>query len=175
MRAGRREAVLTATSYIVLGLLERTGAASVYDLKQAVGLSVGNFWSVPHSQLYREAERLERSALIEGRDDPSPGGRPRRLLSLTTAGQRALDDWRADTQVERMAELRDMGLLKLFFGADPKRLARTRLAAHRRQLASYEERLSAIGAGPPTGPRLTLEAGVGHEREWVRFWERLAG
>ena len=23
----------------------------------------------------------------------------------------------------------------------------------------------------PAGQRLTLEAGIGHEREWLRFWE----
>ena len=25
------------------------------------------------------------------------------------------------------------------------------------------------------GPNLVLEAGIGHEREYVRFWKRLAG
>ena len=25
--------------------------------------------------------------------------------------------------------------------------------------------------GVPRGFRLTVEAGLGHEREWVRFWE----
>ena len=29
------------------------------------------------------------------------------------------------------------------------------------------------GAGP-RGPWLALEAGIHHEREWVRFWEELA-
>jgi hypothetical protein len=26
----------------------------------------------------------------------------------------------------------------------------------------------------PAGPRLALEAGLAHEREWVRYWRRLA-
>ena len=164
---------LTATSYIVLGLLDAMGEGSVYDLKRAVAVSVGNFWSVPHSQLYREAERLETGGLLERRDDPSPGGRPRRVHALSRRGRDALAAWRADTTVEGMPELRDPGLLKLFFGADPKKLARSRLEAHRRQLAAYEELASAPAEGPP-GPRLALEAGIGHEREWVRFWEMCA-
>ncbi len=165
--------VLTPTSYIVLGLLDAMGAGSVYDLKQAVGMSVGNFWSVPHSQLYREAARLDDAGLLEGRDDPTPGGRPRRVFSLSAAGRRALQEWREDTAVDRLPELRDPGLLKLFFGADPARLAAARLAAHRRQLAGYEERLRSADEAPE-GPRLTLRAGIAHEREWVRFWEELA-
>ena len=164
---------LTSTSYIVLGLLETMGEGSVYDLKQAVGLSVGNFWSVPHSQLYREATRLDDAGLLDRRNDPSPGGRPRRVFSLTAAGRRALRAWREDTAVDRLPELRDPGLLKLFFGADPGRLAAARLAAHRRQLAAYEER-SRSADDAPEGPRLTLQAGIAHEREWVRFWEELA-
>ena len=49
---------LTPTSYIVLGLLEAAGEATPYDLKRAVGTSVGNFWSLQHSQLYAEPARL---------------------------------------------------------------------------------------------------------------------
>lgn len=165
---------LTPTSYIVLGLLERLESASVYALKQVVALSVGNFWSVPHSQLYREADRLEAAGLVVGHDDPTPGGRHRRIFGLTAAGRRALGSWRRDVAVERLPELRDPGLLKLFFGADPARLGAARLAAHRRQLAEYEARLAAFGDERPSGPLLTLQAGVAHEREWVRFWEGLA-
>ena len=165
---------LTPTSHIVLGLLEWMDEGTVYELKQAVAVSVGNFWSVPHSQLYREADRLERGGLLARRDDPTPGGRPRKLYSLTDAGRDALARWRDDVDVTRMPELRDPGLLKLFFGADPAGLAAARLEAHRAQLRSYEERLDAAGDEGPRGPRLTLEAGIAHEREWVRFWERLA-
>ena len=56
---------LTPTSYIVLGLLEAAdGEATPYDLKQAVAASVGNFWSIPHSQLYAEPERLARAGYL---------------------------------------------------------------------------------------------------------------
>ncbi|CAA9496763.1 MAG: hypothetical protein AVDCRST_MAG17-1035, partial [uncultured Solirubrobacterales bacterium] len=59
--------MLTATSYIVLGLLERAGEATPYELKQAIARSVGNFWSVPHSQLYSEPERLSKAGLLAER------------------------------------------------------------------------------------------------------------
>lgn len=146
----------------------------MYDLKQVVAMSVGNFWSVPHSQLYREAERLEEANLLARRDDPSPGGRARKVYALTEVGRDALARWRDDAEVGRLPELRDPGLLKLFFGADPAKLGAARLAAHRQQLDSYRQRLATLGGDGPEGPRLTLEAGIAHEIEWVRFWEKLS-
>jgi hypothetical protein len=74
-----------------------------------------------------------------------------------------------------MTELRDPGLLQLFFGAEPAPLAAEQRDVHARKLAEYEALHEALGDAGPAGPRLTLEAGIAHEREWIRFWERLAG
>ena len=66
---------LTPTSYIVLGLFEAAapGEATPYDLKQAMALSVDNFWSTPHAQVYREPERLAAGGyLTERREDDGP-------------------------------------------------------------------------------------------------------
>ena len=49
---------LTQTSYVVLGLVARAGEATPYDLKQIVAATIGGFFSIPHSQLYAEPERL---------------------------------------------------------------------------------------------------------------------
>lgn len=163
----------TPTSYIVLGLLERLGEASPYDLKQAVAGSIGNFWSVPHSQIYREADRLARAECLSERREQTRGGRTRKLYALTTRGRRALERWR-ETTSDELPQLRDPGLLRLFFDAEPNRLARVRLEAHRRQLERYMARQGLDGGQGPEGPRLALEAGIAHEREWVRFWSRLA-
>jgi PadR family transcriptional regulator, regulatory protein AphA len=168
------EIELTATSYIVLGLLERLGEASPYELKQAVAETVANFWSVPHSQVYREAGRLTRAGYLSERRERTAGGRPRRVHALTARGRRALEAWR-ETTSDELPQLRDPGLLRLFFGADPAAIGRVRLDAHRRQLDGYEARRAVAGDSMPAGPRLALEAGIGHEREWVRFWSRLAG
>lgn len=164
---------LTATSYIVLGLVERLGEASPYGLKQAVAGSVGNFWSVPHSQVYREAARLERAGYLASRLERTPGGRQRRLYRLLPRGAEALERWRSEPP-DALPELRDPGLLKLHFGADPGPLARTRLAAHQRKLDEYEARRRLDTGDGPRSPWLTLDAGIAHEREWVRFWSRLA-
>ena len=49
---------LTPTSYIVLGLVRYAGEATPYALKQMAAATVGNFFSIPHSQIYAEPERL---------------------------------------------------------------------------------------------------------------------
>jgi PadR family transcriptional regulator AphA len=164
---------LTATSYIVLGLVDQLGEASPYDLKRQIAASVGNFWSVPHSQVYREADRLDGGGLLSCRRELSPGGRPRKAYRLTARGRAELARWR-DEVPEELPELRDPGLLKLFFGADPRRLAEARRDAHRRKLEEYTERRGLDPGDEPRGVWLSLDSGIGHEREWVEFWSKVA-
>ncbi len=167
-----QELRLTPTSFIILGLVELSGEATPYELKQAAAGSVGNFWSMQHAQFYTEPERLTEAGLLT--EDREEGGRRRRRYQLTDAGRAALQTWRG-APTEELAELRDLGLLKLFFGAPAAPLAEAQLGAHERKLAEYEwMRAQDPGEGAP-GPRATLEAGIAHEREWVRYWKKLAG
>jgi PadR family transcriptional regulator AphA len=161
---------LTPASYIVLGLLERAGEATPYQLKAMLAGSVGNFWSLQHAQLYSEPERLAEAGYLEGTRES--GGRRRKRYSLTDAGRRALRAWVGEPSSE-LPELRDIALLKLFFGADPRPLAAAQLEAHRAKLRTYEEREATLPEQAPPGPRATLAAGIAHEREWVRYWESL--
>jgi PadR family transcriptional regulator AphA len=160
---------LSPTSYIVLALIDGAGEATPYDLKQAVAMTLGNFWSVPHAQIYAEPERLREGGYLSERREE--GGRRRRYYKLTDQGEKALAAWLAEPTAE-MAELRDPGMLKLFFGGNAKRLAKAQLSTHRQRLAELEA-LAAQMEGPSQVPRgffLTVRAGLGHEREWVRFW-----
>lgn len=163
---------LTATSYIVLGLLDAAEEATPYQLKQAAAERLGDFWSLAHSQLYSEPAKLVRGGYIAEQREQS--GRRRRRYSLTDRGRRAFRAWLEDAHTDRY-ELRDPGLLKLAFGADPVSLAATQLELHQRTLQRYEQTAAALprrAAGD--GRVLALHAGIGHEREYVRFWARLA-
>ena len=164
---------LTPTSYIVLGLIEALGEASPYDLKRSIAASVANFWSVPHSQTYREPERLGRAGYLTERRETTRGGRARKLYAITPRGAEVLDAWRR-APAKGLPELRDPGLLKLFFGAEARALAAARRDAHQRHLEEFEAYLPQDDGSPPRGPWLVLEAGIAHEREWVRFWSALA-
>lgn len=162
---------LSETSYILLGMLEHLQPATPYDLKRMAEASTLDFWAVPHTQIYTECARLAREGLLT--EEQEQTGRRRRIYSLTEAGREALEAWLGEP-LGGISEVRDPGVLKLFFGADPAKLARDQLPAHEAQLRSYEE-MDAVTANAdlPRGPLLALQAGIGHEREYVRFWKAL--
>jgi DNA-binding PadR family transcriptional regulator len=159
---------LTDTSYAVMALLEQCEQATAYQLKQVAQQSIFHFWSIPHTQLYTECSRLAEAGLLTERQEE--GGRRRRTYRLAAAGRKALDEWRHDPSTD-IYELRDPGLLKLFCGADPAAVAEAQLARHEERLSAYEA-FAAMEA-MPNGMRLALESGIGHEREYIRFWKRL--
>ena len=162
-------APLTPLSYLVLGLIDRAGEVSPYDLK-GMAASMSGLWNLRHDQVYREPERLEKLGLLsENRED---SGRRRRLFQLTLEGRKALKEWLREPTSE-FTELRDAGLLQLFLGADPEPLARLQVDAHQERLREYEELEKSLIGQAPEGVLLALEAGIAHEREWVRFWSRL--
>ena len=163
-------ASLTPTGRVILGMIalgKRTG----YDIKQLVDRSVRYFWAASYGQIYPELRRLEEQGLIAGRSEPS-GGRPRTVYELTSAGRRALENWLiGESSVEW--ELRDEGMLKLFFSdfTDAEhRLenVRSMRAVHERKLEQLKE-LRSNQAPKRTGPGLTLELGLGMT-EWLIDW-----
>jgi DNA-binding PadR family transcriptional regulator len=133
-------------------------------------MSTSNFWSIPHTQLYTECARLAREGLLDERREQT--GRRRRTYSLTDRGRALLARWR-DEPAADLYELRDASTLKLFFGGDPAALAASQLELHTRQLEVYEQLLDGL-ADAPRGQRLALECGIGHEREFIRFWSVLS-
>ena len=168
---------LTPVSYLILGLLELAPGATAYDLKQMVARSIGYFWSFSHSQIYAEAAELAQAGLL--REEQEDEGRRRRRYTVTDRGRDALREWlREPTEVQ--PEVRDLGLLKLFFGSlvapdDVKRLARAQEDGHRTRLAEYER----IAAHIPEQPRwpypaTTLRMGLLMEQAFVRFWREVA-
>lgn len=164
---------LTPTSYVVLGLLDAFGPATSYDLERAVAGSIGCFWSFPRSQLYSEPTRLAGLGLLGV--DQEPTGRRRRTFTLAPAGRAALQAW-LGVATEASTEIRDLGLLKLFFGAAASSdqvaaNARAQATSHRRQLAQYEQLAAVDMEHHQRGPLLL---GLAYERAAVAFWDELA-
>ncbi|MGH9245347.1 MAG: PadR family transcriptional regulator [Acidimicrobiales bacterium] len=158
---------VNATAGTVLGFLSR-GPMSGWDLTQAIDGSVGNFWNVTRSQVYRELKALEEQGFVT--QAGATGPRERRVYKLTPAGRREFKRWVA----------RDLGeetrrvpvLLTTFFGAavPPKRFAEI-LTAHRDEL---EERLAhlraldkALADQPPA--RATVRYGIAYCRMAIRW------
>jgi DNA-binding PadR family transcriptional regulator len=158
---------LTHTSHIVLGLLSLLAEATPYDLKRLASISIGNFWSLPHSQLYAEPARLARAGYVTEQQEQD--GRRRKLYALTEQGRQALEEWLGVLTPEPY-ELRDLAVLKLFFGANVNDLATVQLETHRQKLAEYEHLGELSKDYSPEGARLALELGIRHERETIQFW-----
>jgi DNA-binding PadR family transcriptional regulator len=160
---------LTDTSYAVLGLIDELGPSTPYQLKSVASISVFHFWTIPHTQIYTECRKLADAGMLNEQREET--GRRRRTYRLTAKGRKALSEWRDDPNTA-FYELKDPGLLKLFAGGDPAALAETQLEAHERRLHSYEALRDSM-RDMPEGMRLALDAGIGHAREYVRFWSRL--
>jgi DNA-binding PadR family transcriptional regulator len=103
---------LSATARVILGLLKfapRTG----YDVKRVTDFSTRFFWRASYGQIYPELRTLEDAGLVRSREEPY-GRRRRRVYELTADGERSLDEW-LHSETDQY-ELRDEGLLRLFFG-----------------------------------------------------------
>ena len=175
---------LSATAKVILGMLAAR-PRSGYEIKQLVDHSTRFFWAASYGQIYPELKRLAQAGLIEGAD-ASQGARQRTVHRLTRKGRRAVRGW-----LERppeVYELRDEGLLKLFFAGsvDPARaaeIARER-ATHSAEIAARLHALEAQLAldqandGPAysvdQGSATVLRHGI-ELNEWIAEWfERAA-
>ena len=109
------------------------------------------------------------------------------MFTITEAGLQARQAW-LDRPHAEPTELRDLGLLQLFFAdlAPPTarlRLAEQQRAIHRAKLLAYEEdarlerRPGVSGRGQRTVEHwrgVTLPMGLLYERAAVEFWEDVA-
>jgi PadR family transcriptional regulator AphA len=166
---------LSPTAYVVLGML-RHEPRSGYEIKRIVDDSTRFFWAASYGQIYPELHRLEEAGLVAGRAEPR-GGRRRTVYELTDAGRDELRRW-LDEDVD-VFEVRDEGLLKLFFAAvDPERADEV-LAAKQRL---HEEKVAALRAVEPKAiaaaeagdpfPHLVLRYGVENSEFMIAWCER---
>jgi DNA-binding PadR family transcriptional regulator len=157
-----------------MSLLEMLGAATPYDLKQALEHSIENFWPVPHTTFYEEPARLAKAGYLS--QSQEQGGRRRKLYALTDAGREALRAW-ADSPGSPPSQYRDEGMLKVFAGADPNAVFAGRGDWHRAKLAELEgylEILHAEGHGEDRwrGAEATLVGGIAYHRQMLETFER---
>jgi PadR family transcriptional regulator, regulatory protein AphA len=166
-----RRRKLNATSYVVLGMLSYSPATS-YDLKRWVASTVGNFWAFAHSQLYDEPARLVADGLIS--ETVEETGRRKRTYEILPAGRETLRDW-LSAPTDDETEVRDLGLLKLFFANfgdrdDVLRLAQDRHNSHRQRADSYAARRDEIADYADRWQIKTIELGIRYERCVEQFW-----
>ena len=158
-----------------------SGRASGYDIKKSVRDSIRFFWTISEAQIYPSLDRLERAALVRGRAAPQ-GRRRRRNFDITPQGEAALRGWLTGGEAMPF-ELRDIGLVKLFFAdaldrADALALLQAVIERSRERVAALnriEPKAGASGRGYPS-PGVDIEPGYrlpqGHHRRVRKVRER---
>jgi PadR family transcriptional regulator, regulatory protein AphA len=161
---------LNPTAYVILGMV-RKEPRSGYEIKALVDNSTRFFWAASYGQIYPELKRLAEAGLIVGSDSPT-GGRRRTVYEITADGEEELRAWLR--QPPLTFEMRDEGLLKLFFAdALPREEAVEILRTMRAQRLAMHERLRAIeelkGEIEDPFPMMVLRGGL-EFTEWFAEW-----
>lgn len=163
---------LSATSFAVLSLVEHVGEATPYDLKQALERSVENFWHIPHTTFYGEADRLAAGGYLSLRQEST--GRRRKLYSLTDQGKAALHEW-AHSSDTTPPQMRDESILKIFAGADPVSIFAARRDWHLAKIEELQGYLGNLSGGQDAGAQAsqaTLIAGLTYHRMTLEAIDR---
>jgi DNA-binding PadR family transcriptional regulator len=164
---------INATVGSLLGFLHE-GPQSGWDLVATAQQTIGDFWSLTRSQVYRELATMAAQGLIEA-DEIGP--RDRRAYQLTDAGRQTFRDWLG--QQPGPEQIRYPLLLTLAFG---RHLPADRLAAfvtshravHAQRLRQYlEERTDAEDAGAQARDLVTLDFGIRYETAVLDWFDHL--
>jgi DNA-binding PadR family transcriptional regulator len=162
---------LNPTSASLLGFL-RMGPQSGYELAARIESTIGAFWNVTRSQIYRELRTLEEATLVSGGET---GSRDRRRFALTPSGRQAFAAWIAREPGQEI--IRFPLLLTIFFGdtLEPSELARM-LRDHRaRHVATLEACRTQLEVNREQKfPNLVTRFGAIYEEAVLAWFDTLA-
>jgi DNA-binding PadR family transcriptional regulator len=165
---------LSPTAYVILGFV-RTEPRSGYEIKALVDNSTRFFWAASYGQIYPELKRLSEAGLVVGSDSPT-GGRRRTVYEITADGEEELRAWLR--QEPETFEMRDEGLLKLFFAdALPREEALAILRSMQVRRRAIHEQLLALkemkGEIEDPFPMMVLEGGLEYTQWFADWCERM--
>ena len=165
------------SAHAVLVVIALRGPSTAYDVKRALMRLAGEYWSAPHTQVYRECARLADAGLLA--EEVEQTGRRRRVYTLTPAGRETVTAWVREPTDSSM-EIRDVASLKLFAAElstpdDVRALALRQVASYRRRLAILDAVEERFGDRPELAPRLrNVAMGRGVYRAALDFWQGVA-
>jgi DNA-binding PadR family transcriptional regulator len=175
--ASQQPAQLDDTSVAVLGLIALRGPSTAYEIKRALSRIAYEYWPLPHVTSYRVTSKLESQGLLVAKQEP--GGRRRRVYSLTEEGRGALQTWVSEPTGDTM-RVRDPGQLRLLFAelADPAaigELARAQMREYEARLALLDATEARFAGDPERAQRLgPLRLGRAVYGAALSFWSSVA-
>lgn len=164
---------LNPTAASLLGFLHQ-GTMTGWDVFELCTDTIGPFWNVTRSQVYRELNDLAGRGLVVAQE---PGPRGRTPFSITDAGRAVFATWLDAPPAPDI--IRSPLLLRVFFGAQlpPQRLAAMvadQRAAHADLLERYEGLRTDLGDSLDRFVLATIDFGILHERALVTWLDALA-
>jgi len=164
---------LSKPGYVVLGMIA-TGRRSGYAMSRTAKEATRHFWAMSDGQIYPQLKSLAEDGYVEGERE-SQGGRERVVYSLTAKGREALDEW-LNSGERAHFELRDEGLLRLFFAEELSvDQLRGQIEVMRRRHVRAKEHLEDLEpkAGDMACAHLTLRYGLDLHAFSIDWYDRL--
>lgn len=169
---------INATSASLLGFLYwRTMSGG--EIVAAVEASVGHFWNVTRSQIYRELQALDRAGLVAVGE---VGPRRRAPYAITEEGRASFLGWLRQEPGQDL--IRSPFLLKFFFAAlldqgDLRRFVEARRAQVKESLGYFRRMLPVVADSDPA-PAHVLRFGIAFEESALAWldaipWDHLRG
>lgn len=168
---------LSDAAYGVLVLVALRGPSTAYDVKRALARLAGEYWSAPHTQVYRDCARLAAAGLLD--EHVEEAGRRRRVYDLSAAGREAVTAWVREPTDYSM-EIRDVASLKLLAAefSTPeavRALADRQAADYRRRLAILDDAEARFAQRPELALRMrSVAMGRAVYEAALAFWEDVA-
>jgi DNA-binding PadR family transcriptional regulator len=161
---------LSPTAYVILGMVSEE-PRSGYEIKAVVDGTTRFFWAASYGQIYPELKRLAEQGLVVGSDAPT-GGRRRTVYEITADGEEELKAWLR--RPPETYEMREEGLLKLFFAAalepdEAVEIVRSMRAHRLAANAALRQMRPMAEAKGDAYPLLVLEGGL-EFTEWFADW-----
>ena len=150
---------LNPTAASLLGFLHR-GPLTGWELQVWIERSIGNFWNVTRSQVYRELKTLAAAGLLRA---GATGKRDKQPYSITAAGRDAFRTWIAQPPASDI--LRLPLVVSVFFGEhiEPDLLRRYLQTARLQHEAQRAHFLTLRERVQDPFQRATLELGIEYE------------
>lgn len=168
-----KDTELNPTAASLLGYLD-LGPMSGWELDRFVEASIGNFWNVTRSQIYRELRTLTERGYVKA---GTAGPRDRVPYAITGKGRAAFKRWIAQTPSAEV--IRSRFLLTVFFGhhLPPGRLremAEGERQRHRNNLKRYLALEPQLASDADQRlPLMTLHFGIRYERAMIDSLDEL--
>ena len=165
----RPPAWLNPTAASLLGFLH-AGDYSGYELVGVAERTIGNFWSLTRSQVYRELPGLAQAGYVR---PGKLGPRAAQPYAITAAGKRAFRSWLAESAGADHA--RNPLVLRIGFGAHHapgavRQLVEEARGRHQEALATNRARATQLKKeGGDPFLVATAEFGVAYERALLRW------